>query len=92
MCAARMAGGRTFKATVDHTLMRGLDTAGPLIRLGLADCLPAGIGDRGAIAGHKGTTWIPGLALPPVTGTGDVGWCRGSPFLGSLPPVTPGVG
>jgi hypothetical protein len=73
-CAARMAGGRTFKATADHTLMRGLDTAGPLIRLGLADCLSAGIGDPEGIAGHKGTSWVPGLALPPVTRAGDVGW------------------
>ncbi len=24
---ARMAGGRAFQTTVDHTLMRGLDTA-----------------------------------------------------------------
>ena len=48
------AGGTIIKTTVDHALMRGLDTAGPVMRRG-AFCLGASVGKYPADSGREGS-------------------------------------
>ena len=54
----RIAGGEGFETTVDQTLMRGLDTARPLVRLG-----PASVSSR-ASTSRPATESQRGLPLP----------------------------
>ena len=48
------AGGTIIKTTVDHALMRGLDTAGPVMRRGASSAMKIA---SAAMKGHAGSAF-----------------------------------
>ena len=60
---ARQVEGGAEQTTVEQALMRGLDTAGPLVRLGAASVLSRAL----VGTGHKMAARVPLRAPPPAS-------------------------